>query len=201
MGQPTKSSNLLPSAKMLKLDKKKIGRRLTPSRNHFLSLASSIIYQQISTKAGDAIYSRFMNLFDKKRPTPENFLKISEKKLKSVGLSPQKISYLIDLANKFLDKTIDSRLVSKMSDEEVRGHLIQVKGIGPWTADMFLIFALNRPNILPVGDLGIKKGFQKVFGLKTLPSEKKMRLLAKFYEGECTYLSLYLWEALDGDKK
>ncbi len=186
---------------MPKLDKKKIKRKLTPSSNHFLSLCSSIVYQQISTKAGDSIYKRFLQLFRRKKPTPKNFLEISTKDLRSAGLSGQKTSYLNDLAKKFLDNTINSKDFSKMSDADIKEHLVRVKGVGPWTADMFLIFALNRPNILPVGDLGIKKGFQKVFGLKTLPSEKKMRLLAKFYEGEHTYLSLYLWEALDGDKK
>ncbi len=84
-----------------------------------------------------------------------------------------------------------------MSDEEVKEHLIRVKGIGPWTADMFLIFALNRPNILPVGDLAIRKGFQKAFRLRIMPGEKRMRILARPYEGEHTYLSLYLWSILD----
>lgn len=186
---------------MLKLDKKKIKRTLTPSSNHFLSLCSSIIYQQISTKAGDSIYKRFLQLFSKKKPAPKSFLEISTTDLRLAGLSGQKATYLNDLAQKFLDGTLDSKNFSKMNDAEIKEHLVRVKGVGPWTADMFLIFALNRPNILPVGDLGIKKGFQKVFGLKTPPSEKKMRLLAKSYEGEHTCLSLYLWEALDGDKK
>jgi len=185
---------------MVTFDRKKIKRRIKPSKNFFLSLAGSIIYQQISTKAGDAIYARFIKLFGRKKPTPDNFLSISEVNLRSVGLSTQKISYLVDLASKFIDKTIDPKLIPKMGDDDVKEHLIRVKGIGPWTADMFLIFALNRPNILPVGDLGIKKGFKKVFGLKMLPSEKKMRILAKSNEGEHTYLSLYLWESINGDK-
>ncbi len=185
---------------MLKLDNKKIKRKLKPSNNHFLSLCSSIIYQQISTKAGDSIYKRFLQLFGNKKLIPKNFLEIPTKDLRSAGLSGQKASYLNDLAQKFLDGTLDSKSFSKMSDKEIKEHLVRVKGVGPWTADMFLIFALNRPNILPVGDLGIRKGFQKVFGLKTLPSEKRMRLLAKSYEGEHTSLSLYLWQSLDGDK-
>lgn len=84
-----------------------------------------------------------------------------------------------------------------MSDVEIKEHLIRVKGIGSWTADMFLIFALNRPNILPVGDLAIQKGFQYFFKLKQRPTEEKMRLLAKVYDGEHTYLSLYVWGLMD----
>lgn len=199
MPQGIESSNLSASA-MFKIDRRKIKRKLKPSKNFFLSLAGSIIYQQISTSAGDAIYARFVNLFGRKRPNPESFLSISEANLRSAGLSPQKISYLRDLAKKFIDKTINPKLISKMSDSDVKEHLVRVRGIGPWTADMFLIFALNRPNILPVGDLGIKKGFKKIFELKTLPNEKKMRFLAKSNEGRHTYLSLYLWESLNGDK-
>ena len=182
---------------MLKLDKRNIKRKLTPTKNPFLSLASSIIYQQISTEAGNSIYRRFIKLFDGKKPTPPNLLSISTERLRSAGLSKQKISYLKDLAKKFIDKTIDHRRLHKMSDEDIKQHLIQVKGIGPWTADMFLIFALNRPNILPIGDLGIKKGFQKVFRLRTLPNEKTMRHLAKPHQGQHTLLSLYLWQKQD----
>ncbi len=185
---------------MLKIEKQKLKRKLTPSKNFFLSLASSIIYQQISTKAGDSIYKKFLKLFGRKKPTPKLLLEIFEKDLRSAGLSNQKLSYLKDLARKLLDRTIDPRLFQKMSDEEVKSHLTQVKGIGPWTADMFLIFALNRPNVLPVGDLGIAKGFQRVFKLKSIPSEKTMIKLAKPYYQRHTFLSLYLWESIDERK-
>lgn len=85
-----------------------------------------------------------------------------------------------------------------MDEVTLREHLLQVKGIGPWTVDMFLIFALNKKDVLPVGDLGIMKGFQKVFKLKKLPSVKVMEKLAEPYRGERTHLSLYLWQSLDG---
>jgi DNA-3-methyladenine glycosylase II len=182
----------------IRINKKKL-RPIRPTTNAFLSLARAIIYQQISTKAGDAILKRFLALFGKKKITPENFLALTSIQLKSAGLSPQKQSYLVDLAEKFVDETIHLKHFSRMNDEEVKEHLIKVKGIGPWTADMFLIFALNRPNILPVGDLGIVKGFQKVFNLKSRPAERTMRRLAKPYEGEHTNLSLYLWGSLDTD--
>lgn len=182
---------------MMKIDRSKLKRKLKPTENPFLSLAGSIIYQQISTKAGDSIYKRFLALFGKKKPSPKLLLAIKETDLRSAGLSIQKIKYLRDLAEKFDDGTVNPKLFHTMTDEEVKEHLIRVKGIGPWTADMFLIFALNRPDVLPVGDLGIVKGFQKVFKLKKMPDEKRMRLLAKPHKGEHTYLSLYLWQSLD----
>lgn len=184
--------------KKLKINKKKL-RKISPSKNYFLSLAGSIIYQQISTKAGDAIYKKFLLLFGKKVPNPKYFLKFSISQLKSAGISPQKSGYLEDLAEKFLDKTINSNNFHKMTDFEVKEHLMQVKGVGPWTGDMFLIFALNRKDILPVGDLGTKKGFQKAFNLKKLPSEKQMEKLASPHKGNRTELTLHLWGILDGD--
>ncbi len=182
----------------LKIDKKKL-RKIEPTKNAFLSLARSIIYQQISTKAGNAIYGKFLKLFGRKKPSPELFLNFSIAQLKSAGISPQKAGYLKDLAEKFKNKTINHKNFHKMTDVEVKEHLLQVKGIGPWTADMFLIFALNRPDILPVGDLGTKKGFQKAFKLKSLPSESQMLKLALAHNGERTTLTLYLWDILDNE--
>ena len=180
----------------LKINKKKL-RKITPTKNAFLSLARSIIGQQISTKAGQAIFAKFLLLFGKKRPTPEAFLQFSILDLRSAGISPQKAMYLKDLAEKFLGKTLNPKNFHKMSDEEIKDHLLQVKGIGPWTADMFLIFALNRMDILPTGDLGVKKGFQKAFNLKSLPTESTMRKLALPHKGEYTALTLHLCSILD----
>ena len=186
----------LVKSEKLKINKKTL-RKISPSQNYFLSLASSIIYQQISTKAGDAIYGKFLKLFKNKKPKPGMFLQFSIADLKSAGVSPQKSGYLKDLANKFLDKTINTSNFHKMTDEEIKEHLLQVKGVGPWTADMFLIFALNRKDVLPVGDLGTQKGFQKAFGLKKLPDAKQMLKLSEPHSGERTELTLYLWDILD----
>ncbi|MBP9711802.1 MAG: DNA-3-methyladenine glycosylase 2 family protein [Candidatus Pacebacteria bacterium] len=180
----------------LRIDKKKL-RKIAPTTNPFLSLARAMIYQQISTKAGDAIYKKFLALFGKKKPSGEAFLNFSIAQLKSAGISPQKAGYLKDLSDKFVDKTINHKNFHKMTDVEVKEHLLQVKGIGPWTADMFLIFALNRPDILPVGDLGTRKGFQKAFNLKSLPTEKQMLKLSEPHAGERTNLTLHLWGILD----
>ena len=180
----------------LKINKKKL-RKISPTENAFLSLASSVISQQISTKAGDAIRTKFLALFGKKKVTPENFLELTFFELRSAGISPQKAGYLTDLAEKFLNKTIDHKNFHKMTDIEIKEHLVKVKGVGPWTADMFLIFALNRKDILPVGDLGTKKGFQKAFKLKKFPNEAQMYKLAEPHNGERTVLTLYLWDILD----
>ena len=180
----------------LKINKKKL-RKIEPTKNPFLSLARSIIYQQISTKAGNAIFTKFLALFGKHKPSPEAFLKLNIGELKSAGISPQKSGYVKDLSEKFLNKTIDHKKFKTMTDAEVKEHLLRVKGIGPWTADMFLIFALNRPDILPVGDLGTKKGFQKAFKLKSLPTEAEMWKLAEPHKGQRTTLTLYLWDILD----
>lgn len=182
---------------MLKIETHKLKRKLVPTKNPFLSLARSIIYQQISTKAGDSIQAKFLKLFGKKKPSAKLFLTFTSTQLKSAGISPQKQKYLKDLADKFLDKTIDPKRFAEMTNAEITEHLTQVKGIGNWTADMFLIFALNRSDVLPVGDLGIQKGFQKVFKLKKLPSEKQMKKLAKEHMHQLTNLSLYLWQSLD----
>jgi DNA-3-methyladenine glycosylase II len=181
----------------LRIDKSKL-RKLSPTKDPFLSLVRSIIYQQISTKAGDSINKRFLALFGLKKPTPKTLLAFNEEKLRSAGLSGQKVKYLRDLSEKFLNKTINPKNFSIMSDTEITEHLTQVKGIGKWTADMFLIFALNRPNILPVGDLGVQKSFQKVFNLRKLPDEKRMRKLAREHDGAHTELALFMWYSIDG---
>lgn len=179
---------------------KKLFDKLEPTKNPFQSLVRSIIFQQLSGKAATSILNKFKNLWPKKKfPAPQDVLKISDEELRGAGLSRGKIIYIRDLANKFIDGTISPKKFSKMSDEEIVEHLVAVKGIGPWTAHMFLMFALNRPDVLPTGDLAIQKGFKKAFNLRQMPSEKKMHNLAKDYIGERTYLSLHLWALMDED--
>jgi DNA-3-methyladenine glycosylase II len=174
-----------------------------PSRrpgDPFASLVKSIIYQQLSGKAAGAILKKFLALFSNtKSPAPEQVLKLSDAKLRTAGISNQKATYLKDLARHFIDGTIEPKLFKKMSDEEIRKHLIVVKGIGRWTADMFLIFTLYRPDVLPTGDLGIQKGFQKVFDLKKLPSPRQMEKLAQPWTPYRSVASLYLWHIADGE--
>ncbi len=179
------------------IDKKKL-RPLSPSDNPFASLVRSIIFQQLSGKAAASILKKFIALWPRKTfPAPNDILILTDAQFRSAGVSLQKAKYLRDLAAKFLDKTIDPKHFHKMTDQEIIDHLVQVKGIGEWTAHMFLIFALNRPDVLPTGDLAIKKGFVKVFGLRKVPTHEKMHTLAKAYAGERTKLSLYLWDSLE----
>lgn len=171
----------------------------TRGKGAYSALVRAIIYQQLSGKAAGTILKRFLALYGGKSPTPTAVLSTSQSAMRSVGLSRQKVEYLKDLSRKFEDGTISPRHFSKMSDEEIRGHLIAVKGVGRWTADMFLMFFLNRPDVLPTGDLAIQKGFQKLYALKSLPDAKKMETLAKPWKPYRTVASWYLWRIIDSD--
>lgn len=165
----------------------------------FTALVRSIVYQQLSGKAAGTILGRLLAHFPDGVPTPARMLKLSEARLRKAGLSGQKISYLRDLAHRFLDGTIEPGRFSKMTDEEIREHLIRVKGIGRWTADMFLMFTLHRPDVLPTGDLAIQKAFQKIFRLRSLPSARTMERLAQDWIPHRTVASLYLWRCMDDE--
>jgi 3-methyladenine DNA glycosylase/8-oxoguanine DNA glycosylase len=165
-----------------------------PGSDYFAALVRSIIYQQISGKAAESIQLRFKALF-KKKMDAEGVLKLKDKQFKTAGISPQKMKYLRDLALKFKDGTINPSNFNIMTDEEIREHLIAVKGIGRWTADMFLMFTLNRPDVLPTGDLAIQKGFKNIFKMRTIPSVAKMEKLAKSWAPYRTIASHYLWRA------
>ncbi len=202
-----------PSIKILKRDPRfarlikthgmpGLSRGNPPAGGAFQALVRSIVYQQVSGKAAASILKRFRDLFKgKKFPTPSEVLMTPTRKLRAAGLSAQKASYVKDLAEKFLDGTIKHRSLHNMETADIIEHLTQVKGIGVWTVHMFLIFTLNRPDVLPVGDLGIRKGFQIVYGLKTLPDEKKMEALAKPWRRHASTASWYLWRVADEAKQ
>lgn len=187
--------------KKLSIDKKKL-YTLEVKKDHFATLCRSVINQQLSNKAAASILKKFKMLWPKKKfPTPQDVLKATPAKLRTAGISAQKAGYLKDLARKFLDGTINPKKFPRMSDDEIIAHLTAVKGVGVWTAHMFLIFALGRPDVLPVGDLAIRRGFQKAYGLRTEPSETLMRELAAPHKGEHSYLALHLWNIMDAAKK
>ena len=187
--------------KKLHINKNKL-KKLEPTKDAFASLVRSIIYQQLSGKAAGSILNKFISLWPKKKfPTPEDVIKMSDRKLRNAGLSSQKVRYIRHLAEKFIDGTINPKKFKLMSDDEIIEHLVSVKGVGVWTAHMFLIFALNRPDILPTGDLAIRKGFMRAFGLKKEPTHERMVKLAVPHRGERTYLSLHLWGIMDEEKK
>jgi DNA-3-methyladenine glycosylase II len=180
------------------------GNILPPFRrpnDPFQSLTQSIIYQQLSGKAAGTILKRFLELFpDANFPTPEQVKRLSIEKMRGVGLSGQKTTYIKDLADRFLDGTIEPKKFPKMTDDEIRDHLVIVKGVGRWTADMFLMFTLFRPDILPTGDLAIQKGFQKVFKLKSMPDAKTMEKLSEPWKPYRTVACWYLWRSLDNEQ-
>jgi len=167
-------------------------------RSSYEALVRAIIHQQLSGKAAATILRRFLDLYPGRGyPKPEAVLQTSEGALRAAGVSAQKASYLKDLSKKFLDGTIVPKKVPHMSDEEISEHLIAVKGIGRWSADMFLMFTFNRPDVLPTGDLGIQKGMQRLFNMRTLPDPVKMEKVAKPWSPYRTIASWYLWRLAD----
>lgn len=172
------------------------------SGNVFRALCRSIIYQQVSGKAAASILKKFITLFPgKKFPKPEEVVAMPIEKLRTAGLSGQKASYIKDLAEKFANRTIKHRTLHNMTNEEIIAHLTQVRGVGVWTVHMFLIFTLNRPDVLPTGDLGVRKGFQIVYKLRSLPSPAHMERLAKPWREHASVASWYLWRVADDTKK
>jgi DNA-3-methyladenine glycosylase II len=162
----------------------------------FHSLAEAIIYQQLNGKAAVTIFKRFAALAGEPL-TPEGILKLSEEQLRSVGLSKQKSSYLRDLAAKTHEGKLDFGRLPKLSDDEVIEHLTQVKGIGVWTAHMFLMFALRRPNVLPTGDFGVRMAMKKYYKKRKLPKPAQMEKIAKAWEPYRSVACWYLWKSLD----
>ncbi len=162
--------------------------------NIFQSLLRSIVFQQISGAAARSIHGRLLELFPRKHPTPERLLAIETEQLQACGLSVQKIVYVRDLAARCIDGTINQRKFPRMTSQEIVEHLVVVKGIGVWTAQMMLIFRLHRLDVLPVGDLAIRKGFKKVYGLAADPTPKQMETIAAPWRAYASVASWYLWE-------
>ena len=162
----------------------------------FSSLAEAIIYQQLNGRAALTIFKRFAALAGDPL-TPEGILKLTDAQMRSVGLSKQKSAYLKDLAAKTHDGSLDFARLAQASDEEVIEHLTQVKGIGVWTAHMFLMFSLRRPNVLPTGDYGVQVAVKKHYKKRKLPKPKDMAKIAKCWEPYRSVACWYLWRSLD----
>ena len=162
----------------------------------FHSLAEAIVYQQLNGKAAVTIFKRFAALAGEPL-TPEGILKLSDEQLRSVGLSKQKSTYVKDLAAKTAAGLLDFSRLPELSDDEVIKHLTQVKGIGVWTAHMFLIFSLRRPNVLPTGDYGVQMAVKKHYRKRKLPKPKDMEKIAKAWEPYRSVACWYMWRSLD----
>jgi DNA-3-methyladenine glycosylase II len=189
-------THLAKDARLKVLIEKYPKPKFEKDRDPFEALCRAIVGQQLSVKAATTIYKRFITIYGN-QVTPRKVAKTSIEKFRSVGVSNQKTGYLLDLSKKFLDGTVAPKHFSTMSDAEIREHLVAVKGIGTWTADMFLMFTLHRPDVLPTGDLGIQKAMQKLFKLKTLPTPEKMQKLAEPWRPYRTLACRYLWDFLD----
>jgi DNA-3-methyladenine glycosylase II len=165
--------------------------------NAFQSLVESIIYQQLAGSAANIIYTRLINHYNNVLPKPMQIISTSDIELKSkIGLSSNKVQYLKDLSTKVEQGKINLELLSTMSDEEVIAELTLVKGIGRWTAEMFLIFCLGRPDILPVTDLGIRKAVHKLYSLPELPKPAELLAISQPWRPHRTAASWYLWKSL-----
>jgi DNA-3-methyladenine glycosylase II len=162
----------------------------------FSSLAEAIVYQQLNGKAAVTIFRRFADLAGDPL-TPEGILKLSDEQLRGVGLSKQKSAYLKDLATKTAGGLLDFVKLPALSDEEVIQHLTQVKGIGVWTAHMFLIFSLRRPDVLPTGDYGVQMAMKKHYKKRKLPKPKDMEKIAKVWAPYRSIACWYMWRSLD----
>jgi DNA-3-methyladenine glycosylase II len=161
------------------------------------ALLRSIVGQQLSTKAARTIYGRMTDLFDGHAPTPYQLLAVDPELIRAAGLSYGKISYLRDLAAHVEDGSLELERLPELSDEEVTAQLTAIKGLGQWTADMFMMFHLGRPDILPVGDLGIRRAAQVEYRMRKLPDAKRLEKVARPWRPYRTLACLFLWSSLD----
>ena len=167
----------------------------------FDALAESIAYQQLSGKAAATIWGRVRALYGKRKYLdPKEVLKTPDRKLRAAGLSRSKVAALKDLAAKTIDGTVPTAAaLAKMGDEEIVERLIQVRGIGRWTVEMLLLFDLVRPDVWPIHDYGVQKGFAKTFGKRKLPTPKQMLKHGKKFAPHRSVAAWYFWRALDND--
>jgi DNA-3-methyladenine glycosylase II len=170
----------------------------TYRRERFPALARAIIFQQLAGNAARAILKRFIALYPgRKFPSPEQVVATSVERLRKVGLSKPKALYIKGLAADIVAKKVNFHRFPKMEDAEVIAELTQVKGIGQWTAEMFLMFNLGRPDVMPAGDLGVQTAVMKAYGLAKRPTPKELREFAERWKPHRTAAAWYLWRSLD----
>jgi DNA-3-methyladenine glycosylase II len=172
-------------------------RRRDRPADPYGALIRSIIGQQLSTKAARSIYGRLTELFGGGTPTPQELLDADPEEVRAVGLSRPKVAYLRDLAQHVLDGSLELDRLDELSDEAIAAELTAVKGLGQWTADMFLIFHLGRPDVLPVGDLGVRRAVRDAYELPEYPLPPEMERIAEPWRPWRSLASLYLWRSLD----
>jgi DNA-3-methyladenine glycosylase II len=172
-------------------------RRGRPRREHFAELARAILYQQLAGRAAAAIHGRFAALFDGLLPTPDAVLALPLDTLRGVGLSASKAASIRDLAEKVLDGSVQLDRIPRLPDDEVVRELTLVRGIGPWTAEMFLIFQLGRLDVWPVGDFGVRKGYALLYGLAEPPEPADLAPLGDRFRPYRSIAAWYCWRAAE----
>ena len=171
--------------------------QLRADGTHFQALARSIVFQQLSGKAASTIHARFNALCPGGVATPEAVLATSDAKLRSAGLSRQKIGYLRDLSRKVVDGSLPLDHVHSLDDDDLIAHLVQVKGIGRWTAQMFLMFRLGRRDVLPDLDLGVQNAIRRAYKMRKRPTPKQVKKIGAKWSPHSTVACWYLWRSLD----
>ncbi len=197
----------MPHLKHLSKDKQlkkaiaKSGRiELKKRKNIFIYLVKSITSQQLSTKVAEVIYKRFIDLFGEE-PTPEQVLELKHEQLRAIGLSNSKVTYVQNVARFAIEKGLDLKRLNKMNNEELIEYLTEIKGVGRWTAEMIMMFALGREDIFAVDDLGIQMAIKNLYQLKineTKKLKKKMLVVSESWSPYRTYACMYLWRWKDG---
>lgn len=167
------------------------------SDNYFISLIESIVSQQLSVKVANVIYGRFENLFPEKVVTPEKVLEIDTEVMRKVGMSYGKIKYVKSLAEHVIQSPTMFEQFDAMSDEDIIAELIPIKGIGQWTAEMFLIFTMGRPDVFSYGDLGLKNAIRNLYGLSDRPTLEEANEITDAWRPYRSYGSRYLWKSLE----
>jgi DNA-3-methyladenine glycosylase II len=173
------------------------GLRANRGGTHFDAVVRSIVYQQLSGKAAGTIHGRLLGLYGGRNPTPRELARTQPAKLRAVGLSGRKTEYLQDLAQRAAARTLPIEGLHELDDAGVIEVLTAVRGIGEWTAQMFLMFRLGRPDVLPVLDLGVQKGVQLLYGLRKLPSPDRVARIGRGWAPYRTIASWYLWRRAD----
>jgi DNA-3-methyladenine glycosylase II len=165
--------------------------------DHYEAIVGSIIFQQLAGAAARAILNRFKDLYGGHLPSPREYLSTEESKLRSSGLSPQKISYIKDLAERLESGRLNLTRLEDLSDEDAMNELDDVRGIGRWTAEMFLLFKLGRTDVLPVDDLGLRKAAKQAYRLRKLPTRERFEQLAEKWHPYSSISTLYLWRSME----
>jgi 3-methyladenine DNA glycosylase/8-oxoguanine DNA glycosylase len=165
--------------------------------DHFSALVRAIAGQQLSTKAAATIYARLLTLMPNGQPTPQGLMALGDDQLRSVGISRQKAASLRDLSEKVFTGVVNLDALPEMSDDDVIASLVRVRGIGRWSAEMFLMFRLHRPDVLPVGDLGIVNAVQRVYRLRKRPTPERILALGEAWRPYRSIASWYLWRSLE----